>query len=641
MFGNISRLRVLSLVPHTLLVFYFLFSTAYAAQTGGIELGNSGVYDDSVKITRSSDGQMVFRDSIITTPVTLEDLAKKNSDHNALDNLATDGHPQYLNSGRHLSEHSESFDTQMTIPSDVGGNTTLGTHVVDSDIHPSRSEAVEISGNWRFTGTPQVWNGLTLSNGGESGDSSLSFATSGDSASIAWDETDGRFVWSRDTLCEKRLRVVNGIEGDVINIPRKCEHLWLPLDDVGSTGEIMESTGRYPKILMSGSVEKPTESSTVTGVLDYGIAFDGLDDYINIPIDESPMSPYQTITFWIRRDATPTGTSYVLDNNTFNQSGIACMFTTTGRLQFRMSYQGGSYTVNPIPSVTSSVWYHIAIAGDENELRVYCNGALVGSTGAIPVSFLGDKDMRIGKSGSVLSVACSFDDFRIYGSALSEDQITALYNEGAGSTAPERTLSAIDGALNVEKLGIGGRAVDGILQVGNGAYCDGNQWVDVSTQAAKCAIVPADAPTQWDRLDDLNVVQFSYRKRNPSIGHWLDPSGAEVTMDSEAYRDLTKDPGSEAWQKRIDEGYTQDKRPYLDEADPATHIGFIAEDLQRAAPELSRGDGVAPLEIAAFNTVVLQEAKKRIVSLEKRTAALEALVSRISKASDTSVRGGD
>jgi hypothetical protein len=58
---------------------------------------------------------------------------------------------------------------------------------------------------------------------------------------------------------------------------------------------------------------------------------------------------------------------------------------------------------------------------------------------------------------------------------------------------------------------------------------------------------------------------------------------------------------------------------WTDEGSGECHRGFIAEDVP--AP-LTRGDGIAALDIAANNTAALKEAKRRIMELERQMAAL-------------------
>jgi hypothetical protein len=79
--------------------------------------------------------------------------------------------------------------------------------------------------------------------------------------------------------------------------------------------------------------------------------------------------------------------------------------------------------------------------------------------------------------------------------------------------------------------------------------------------------------------------------------------------DGSVVRELPADPNEVAEEVTV----------WTDEGSGECHRGFIAEDVP--AP-LTRGDGIAALDIAANNTAALKEAKRRIVELERQMAAL-------------------
>jgi hypothetical protein len=189
-------------------------SAAFGVKTNDVELGYDSVYDDQVHIRRTPTGQMTFQDSQVPSSVTLQFLTEKGASvHAALSGLSADDHTQYLTSSRHLSTHSGEFNAQLTTPADPKGNVRLGDHVADSDIHLDRTQTVEIPGDWRFTGTPAVWNGLDLSAAGAAGDASIHFASATSGARILWDESESRFSLNRELAVEgganlsPRLRV--------------------------------------------------------------------------------------------------------------------------------------------------------------------------------------------------------------------------------------------------------------------------------------------------------------------------------------------------------------------------------------------------------------------------------------------------
>ncbi|MBN1867723.1 hypothetical protein JW916_10560 [Candidatus Sumerlaeota bacterium] len=187
---------------------------AFGVKTNDVELGYESVYDDLVHIRRNSAGDMTFQDSQVTSPVALSVLTEKGaSAHADLSGLSADDHTQYLTATRHLSTHSGEFNSELTIPADPKGNVRLGDHVADSDIHLDRTQTVEIPGDWRFTGSPAVWDGLYFSAEGAAGDAAIHFASATAGARILWDESEARFSLNRELAVEDgpslppRLRV--------------------------------------------------------------------------------------------------------------------------------------------------------------------------------------------------------------------------------------------------------------------------------------------------------------------------------------------------------------------------------------------------------------------------------------------------
>ncbi len=177
------------LVALCIIVFSIPFGVVYGIKTGEVEIGHSGIYDGVVKISRDLEGNLLFQDSQVTSPVLLKDLGQGVEDHHELQGLSGDDHVQYLTSERHGQTHVASFNDALALSPDVGNNTSLGTHVQDSDIHLQRAEAEQISGDWVFSGTPQFYAPIHFSNNGGTGYQALEFEAGEEDALIAWNAT--------------------------------------------------------------------------------------------------------------------------------------------------------------------------------------------------------------------------------------------------------------------------------------------------------------------------------------------------------------------------------------------------------------------------------------------------------------------
>jgi hypothetical protein len=626
-------------------------ATAFALQTNDVELGYSSVYDGQVRIQRNAGGQMTFRDAEITSPVLLSTLTEGVSVHGALTGLSADDHPQYLTDPRHSTAHGSDFNSSLTIPSDVAGNTNLGDHVTDSDIHLPRGETVEVTGDWRFSGMPQVWDGMNFSQNGAAGNVSLSFEAGADDAAIQWDQSENRFKLNRglrassdfesggDGTFAGDLAVGGSIYGDPASPPNRAEYMHLAMNDNAASSALTDETGHFHQTLLDPGGDPNTDAHTTAsldgttmGTMGRALAFDGVDDRVEIPAsDVDPVlgaGADFTIAFWAKQAPVTGGnTKYFIYNVSAGVStGMRFTYGSSGVASWRLYYAGN---VSPYlyPGYTANnTWQHHALTRREGIVTVYRNGGVSSTwSSAFSNGSLGDGRVMDLIGGSVSSGRCKcvVDDFRIYAEALSAGEIAALHNSGNGTASSARFVTELDGAASVDQLALDGAFTTSAarLQVSEGAYCDGNSWFNVSTRASKTGVAPVSVIKEWNTIDGVEVVEFAYRKRNPYLGQWLDPSGRPLPADSPVLQALLQEKGAETLTAQ---GCRIDGRKFLDEPEARRRLGFVAEDLRRTDPRLSQGDGVAAIEIAAFNTAVLKEAKRRILELENELSSLAA-----------------
>lgn len=182
-------------------------STLFAIQTDELEIGNDGNYDGTVRVYRDANGEMVFIDNNIASPVTLSELNQGRDVHAQLLGLNADDHPQYLNTARHTSEHTAAYNHALATDPDVAGNTTLGAHLEDAAIHLNRAEAESIAGDWIFTGSPEFRANVYLSNNGATGDQSVRFEDGAADAELLWNDAAAQFEFNRDLRLTNSLAV--------------------------------------------------------------------------------------------------------------------------------------------------------------------------------------------------------------------------------------------------------------------------------------------------------------------------------------------------------------------------------------------------------------------------------------------------
>lgn len=182
---------------------------------------------------------------------------------------------------------------------------------------------------------------------------------------------------------------------------------------------------------VSGSV-----SSTAYSKLGSSYYFDGVDDYI--ALDDSINSVFKggtspfTIAFWIYSNE--NGTRGVI----FGDYGL------TGTINFNLEMNSGALTDNRLrfywnnnPDIqtlshtilTYQAWTHLVITYNGTAIKTYINGSLadtytvsLGARSKTNGSFYLGRDSRSGAT----ALNCYINDFRIYDSVISQEEITQL-----------------------------------------------------------------------------------------------------------------------------------------------------------------------------------------------------------------------
>ena len=169
----------------------------------------------------------------------------------------------------------------------------------------------------------------------------------------------------------------------------------------------------------------------------YCLEFDG-DDYVEVPDSSSLDVSYITMEAWVKLS------QHVWYQIVINKEGTYEITTSLdGRtLAYAISRlgEGGWFWVDTGYELPTGEWVHIAITYDGRYGRAYVNGKLVhtydyGSSKPIVAT---STDLRIGARGSPNPPYDFFhgliDDVRIYGRALSDEEI---YNNYRGAISPE------------------------------------------------------------------------------------------------------------------------------------------------------------------------------------------------------------
>jgi len=197
-----------------------------------------------------------------------------------------------------------------------------------------------------------------------------------------------------------------------------------PLDETsGPTAQDVE--GGHDGDLTSGPVWMP-------GHIDGGLSFDGTDDYVNVPHQDTLSLQTFTISAWVN-PAQLNGYRIVLSKGTAanlnyylgtNNSEISFGFLNVGVwTEFNTSGAG----------LATGDWYHLAGTFDDTigEAKIYLNGALLftDTTTASPPACT--DDLMIGTTVFNEFWSGLLDDVRIYNRVLGGSEVADLYSDGA------------------------------------------------------------------------------------------------------------------------------------------------------------------------------------------------------------------
>lgn len=201
---------------------------------------------------------------------------------------------------------------------------------------------------------------------------------------------------------------------------------WWRLDD-GSGTAAVDSSGNGHHGTLTAPLPGWTEDGRLGGALD----FDGqVGQSVTVP-DAPGLNPTAAISVaaWVRADAWD-------GNNRVLQKGA-------GDNQYRLMAEFGNFAWDisgvgrvEVAQPAAGQWVHLAATYDGERMRLYFDGVLVGSELANdPVPVTGD-DLSLGTkypaSGAMNHLDGSLDDVRLYGRALTADEVAFLAAQVGG-----------------------------------------------------------------------------------------------------------------------------------------------------------------------------------------------------------------
>ena len=611
-----------------------------AIKTDRVELGREGVYDAQVYLERNETGVLVFRDVDNTAPLSLTDLAAGGiSTHGDLNGLAADDHPQYLNATRHSEAHDQAFNEALALPADAAGNTTLGDHVTDSDVHLDRRGGVTVTGAWAFSGVTSL-SSPTI--GGVALDLQSPAPATGDVIQYVG---ENRAEWRAPSSALG----VSGTDNYLVRMNGSDslqDSAW-SVDDSGYLTGGGVRAGRYEPFFTAVPFEFRTRGTNQGYLWNGWLANElmTLSEYGALSATSVSLSQgvlADTARFRGTLGAASatvenelTATSMTLGGDAEPESSAQALIVLRG------NHDGTTYRT--LIDATDPSWNSARV----KVLRVANTACYILGNGQCYLPFVYSASSVW---SSVLQPYYATSDmlFRIR-----DDRYGfAFQNTGAATVARIDSQGGIRAtSVTLETDLLCGTVTAASITMTLGAVGTGTRWVDESHPDAKTDIEVYAPDDAWEKLDSISVKSYAYKKRNPNWRRWLDADGEPVregallrVLDGGSTTTFGALPlraarggalGGRSGSTVVDHaflrraGYRRDGRARLEEPEEKRTLGFLSTDLAKVDSRLVDGEGVAAGVIAAYNTAALQAAKDRIAGQARRIGDLEAMVAEL------------
>lgn len=169
-----------------------------------------------------------------------------------------------------------------------------------------------------------------------------------------------------------------------------------------------------------------------TGSINRALTFDGIDDYIQAPDDDSLNPEKITISAWIKADSFTNNQDIISKRNSSNIGGYVWETSGTSGDVRLWHYISGAWN-NTIVTIPTGQWSLVTSTYDGETINGYINGVLEASN-TTPSGPLNNDNGVFRIAANTVSLArflkAQLDDIRIYNRALTASEIQALYNQG-------------------------------------------------------------------------------------------------------------------------------------------------------------------------------------------------------------------
>ncbi|MDR6845373.1 LamG domain-containing protein [Flavobacterium granuli] len=150
---------------------------------------------------------------------------------------------------------------------------------------------------------------------------------------------------------------------------------------------------------------------------------------LNLPVGNSS----RTVSIWVKYNDV-TATNYIWGyGSSYNARyyGLLQQSTTTANSDINLAGYGANNDLIATTTIAPNIWYNYIVTYDGLISKIYRDGLLIKSVES-PRKLTSGIVFSIGKMGKFVSINADIDDLQIYDVALSEVEITGLYNRNLG-----------------------------------------------------------------------------------------------------------------------------------------------------------------------------------------------------------------
>jgi hypothetical protein len=134
---------------------------------------------------------------------------------------------------------------------------------------------------------------------------------------------------------------------------------------------------------------------------------------------------------WVKTSVTGTRKGMVAWGANTTNNGVNLFINTSNHLEFDLPF-----TVGPAGSVNiaDGNWHLVGVVNTGGSMQLYTNGSADGSAVGMSPNITTGGSKEIGTDLSIAYMNGDIDEFGIWSKALSTNEISDLYNGGAGQT---------------------------------------------------------------------------------------------------------------------------------------------------------------------------------------------------------------